>query len=328
MVINTDFLVIGSGIAGLTYAMKVSELGQVTIITKKNLTESNTNYAQGGIASVIDKQDSFDLHIEDTLKAGAGFCNSEIVDMVVRNGPECIRDLIDLGVRFSRKEKSSSYDLGREGGHSKNRVIHCKDKTGREVELTLSDHVRQNKNIRIIENHVAIDLISESDHDGNKICRGVYALDAVSGDVITISSKVTILATGGAGKAYLYTSNPDIATGDGMAMAYRAGARMANMEFVQFHPTCLYHPEAKNFLISEAVRGEGGILVDASGNPFMHKYDPLKDLACRDVVARSIDTELKKHGDDSVFLNISHKDPDIIKNRFPTIYKKSVFITI
>jgi len=322
MVINTDFLVIGSGIAGLTYAMKVSELGQVTIITKKNLTESNTNYAQGGIASVIDKQDSFDLHIEDTLKAGAGFCNSEIVDMVVRNGPECIRDLIDLGVRFSRKEKSSSYDLGREGGHSKNRVIHCKDKTGREVELTLSDHVRQNKNIRIIENHVAIDLISESDHDGNKICRGVYALDAVSGDVITISSKVTILATGGAGKAYLYTSNPDIATGDGMAMAYRAGARMANMEFVQFHPTCLYHPEAKNFLISEAVRGEGGILVDASGNPFMHKYDPLKDLACRDVVARSIDTELKKHGDDSVFLNISHKDPDIIKNRFPTIYKK------
>ena len=331
MDVKTDFLVIGSGVAGLSFALKAAEAGDVAIVTKKNLTESNTSFAQGGIASVFDKVDSFELHIEDTLAAGDGLCHRDVAELVVRNGPEQIRQLMALGVHFNLGE-NSDLDLGREGGHSQNRIVHAHDMTGREVERVLSEQVLRHPRIRIFENHAAIDLITCSTRmkrgmittTHEDYCCGAYMLDRDSRVVKTFCSKITLLATGGAGKVYLYTSNPDIATGDGIAMGYRAGAKVANLEFVQFHPTCLYHPEAKNFLISEAVRGEGGILIDAAGRPFMEKYDPQKDLACRDVVARAIDTELKKSGSDCVFLDISHKDPEMVKKRFPNIYEKCV----
>ncbi|MBT4365437.1 MAG: L-aspartate oxidase [Desulfobacteraceae bacterium] len=333
---KTDFLVIGSGIAGLTFALKVAEFGNVTIVTKKEVVESSTNHAQGGIASVFDDIDSFDLHIQDTLEAGDDICNHDVVKMVVKDGPERIKELINLGVKFNLKNQaenstdSPDFDLGREGGHSRNRIIHAHDMTGKEVERVLVEQARKNENISLFENHMAIDLITCSTRikrgsvitDQEDFCCGAYVLDRKSNVVKTFSSKITLLATGGSGKVYLYTSNPDIATGDGIAMGYRAGTKVANLEFVQFHPTCLYHPEAKNFLISEAVRGEGGILINTSGNRFMEKYDPKKELACRDVVARAIDTELKKSGDDSVFLDISHKKPDFVKQRFPNIYQR------
>jgi len=338
--IKTDFLIIGSGIAGLTFALKVAEFGDVALVTKKGIMDSNTSQAQGGIASVFGKLDSFDLHIQDTLDSGDGLCNRDVVEMVVKNGPDRIRELIDLGVHFNLKEKSLSsagssdfepdLDLGREGGHSQKRIVHAHDMTGREVERVLVDHVKDNHRIHLFENHIAIDLITISTRlkrgtittTHEDYCCGAYVLDRQTNEVKTFCAKITLLATGGAGKVYLYTSNPDIATGDGIAMAYRAGATVANLEFVQFHPTCLYHPDAKNFLISEALRGEGAILVDASGLPFMEKYDPKKDLACRDVVARAIDAELKKSGADSVFLDISHKNSDFIKDRFPNLYQK------
>ena len=337
---KTDFLIIGSGIAGLTFALKVAEFGDVALVTKKGIMESNTSYAQGGIASVFGKLDSFDFHIQDTLASGDGLCNRDVVEMVVKNGPDRIRELMDLGVHFNLRtgQSSSPYsadvesdlDLGREGGHSQKRIVHAHDMTGKEVESVLVDHVKNNPRIHLFENHIAIDLITISTRmkrgmittTHEDYCCGAYVLDQQTNRVKTFCAKVTLLATGGAGKVYLYTSNPDIATGDGIAMAYRAGATVANLEFVQFHPTCLYHPDAKNFLISEALRGEGAILLDAFGDPFMEKYDVQKDLACRDVVARAIDTELKKSGTDSVFLDISHKNSDFIKERFPNLYEK------
>ncbi len=336
MVFNTDFLVIGSGVAGLTFALKVAEHGSVAIVTKRDIMESNTAYAQGGIAAVLSDIDSFDLHIKDTMSSGDYLSNKEVVEMVVKNGPDLIHELIDLGVKFSlsddadKNDPEGKYDLGREGGHSENRVIHADDMTGRAVETVLVDHVRKHKNIKVYENHIALDLITYSTRmrsgsvvkHSNIDCCGAYVLDIESKKVKTLSSQITVLATGGAGKVYLYTSNPDIATGDGIAMGYRAGASVANLEFVQFHPTCLYHPDAKNFLISEAVRGEGGVLLDAFGTQFMHHYDELKDLACRDVVSRAIDSELKKSGEESVYLDISHKDSAFIKKRFPNLYSQ------
>lgn len=330
MEIITDYLVIGSGIAGLSFALQAARTGRVAIVTKKEKAEGSTNYAQGGIASVFDQDDSFDLHIKDTLKSGGGLCHEDIVKLVVKEGPERINELIAMGVCFSRQGKEGKHlDLGREGGHSKRRIVHTKDMTGREVERILLDRAEEEENIQIYENHMAIDLITKSKlirrgiiaTETSETCWGAYVLDVERGEIITFLSKITVLSSGGAGKVYLYTSNPDIATGDGVAIGYRAGAKIANMEFVQFHPTCLYHPLAKSFLISEAVRGEGGVLLDKKGNRFMEKYHPLKDLAFRDIVARSIDMELKKSGEECVYLDISHKDSGFITDRFPNIYE-------
>ena len=334
MTVETDFLIIGSGIAGLSFALKVAEHGEVALVTKKEVMDSNTNLAQGGIASVFDPLDSFDLHIQDTLAAGDGLCHKDVVDLVVTRGPECIRNLIDMGVGFNLNRSSNSgsvpneFDLGREGGHSRNRIVHAQDMTGRAVERVLVERVRNHPRVTLYENHIAIDLITCSTRmkrgqvttTHEDYCCGAYVLDRVSQHVETFRSKITLLATGGAGKVYLYTSNPDIATGDGIAMGYRAGASVANLEFVQFHPTCLFHPDAKNFLISEAVRGEGGVLIDRSGQAFMEAYSPQKDLACRDIVARAIDTELKKSGVDCVFLDTTHLSKAFITGRFPNLY--------
>lgn len=325
---KTDFLIIGSGIAGLSYALKICAYGSVAVITKKDKKESNTNYAQGGIAAVIDPDDSPDMHFDDTITAGDGLCKPDIVRAVVTEGPDRVRDLINWGVPFSRnrKNKASGFDLGREGGHSRRRILHAKDLTGQEIEKILLQKVAENPSIQIFEDHICIDLITAKKLGLKNItknaCYGAYVLDRTNGKVCTFVSKVTLLATGGAGKTYLYTTNPDISTGDGLAAAYRAGARIANMEFMQFHPTCLYHAEAKNFLISEAVRGEGGILRLGDGTPFMAKYHELKDLAPRDIVARAIDTELKKGGEDCVYLDITHRRASFIKDRFPNLYKK------
>ncbi|MBN2124577.1 MAG: L-aspartate oxidase [Deltaproteobacteria bacterium] len=330
MEIETDYLVIGTGIAGLTFALEAAKSGTVAVVTKKEKMEASTNYAQGGIASVFDPEDTFESHVRDTLESGSGLCREDVVKMVVQDGPPRIRELMSLGVHFSHQSgKGEALDLGREGGHSKRRIVHTKDRTGQEVERALLDHVEEKPNITIYENHVAIDLITKSkvlkrgmlNSETKETCWGAYVLDASNQEVITFLARITVLATGGGGKVYLYTSNPDIASGDGVAMGYRAGVKVANMEFVQFHPTCLYHPEAKNFLISEAVRGEGGILLDGKGQRFMEKYHPLKDLAFRDIVARSIDLELKKSGEDCVFLDISHKQADFIRTRFPHIYE-------
>jgi len=328
MEIKTDFLIIGSGIAGLSYALKICAYGSVAIITKKDKKESNTNYAQGGIAAVVDADDSPDFHFDDTITAGDGLCKTDIVRTVVTEGPDRIRDLLNWGVPFSRskKNRSSEFDLGREGGHSRRRILHVKDLTGQEIEKILLQKIQDNPGIQIFENNICIDLITAKKlgqkNIQKNVCYGAYVLDRITGQVNTFVSKVTLLATGGAGKTYLYTTNPDISTGDGLAAAYRAGARIANMEFIQFHPTCLYHAEAKNFLISEAVRGEGAILRLRDGTPFMAKYHELKDLAPRDIVARAIDAELKKSGDDCVYLDISHRRASFIKGRFPNLYKK------
>lgn len=331
MIRKTDFLVIGSGIAGLSYALKAARHGQVIIITKKNIQQSNTALAQGGVAAVFGRQDSFALHMEDTMKAGDGLCNPDAVKMVVENGPERIKELVDQGARFNKAGKGKyDFSLGREGGHSAKRIVYAHDLTGREIEDALVDCVKKHANITILENHVAVNLItfSSSVRSGvlvtqyENICCGAYVLNKSTGNVETFHAGVTLLATGGASKVYLYTSNPDIATGDGIAMAYRAGASVANLEFVQFHPTCLYHPQAKNFLISEAVRGEGGRLLDGKGRRFMADYTPALELACRDIVARAIDNELKKTGAESVFLDISHKDAAFIRQRFPNIHAR------
>ncbi|HYG24378.1 MAG TPA: L-aspartate oxidase [Verrucomicrobiae bacterium] len=323
-----DFLVLGSGIAGLSFALKVAPHGRVGIITKKNKAESNTNYAQGGIAAVTSKEDSFEMHVRDTLEAGAGLCHEDVVRTIVEEGPACIQELIELGMKFSEREAADSpggreLDLGREGGHSRRRILHAKDVTGREIERALLAAIAAQPNITIFENHLAIDLITSQKlgYLGENRCVGVYVLSKAAGRVETFAAPVTLLATGGCGKVYLYTTNPDIATGDGVAMAYRAGAAIANMEFVQFHPTCLYHPAAKSFLISEAVRGEGGILRTLDGREFMDAYHPLKSLAPRDVVARAIDSEMKKSGADCVHLDITHKPAKFIIERFPNIYE-------
>ena len=335
---KTDLLVIGSGVAGLAFALKAAPFGSVTIVTKKAAMDSNTSRAQGGIASVFGRLDSFDLHIQDTLSSGDGLCNRDVVEMVVKNGPAHIRELMAMGVNFNLKDPSGSsaaaaipeLDLGREGGHSEKRIVHAQDMTGRELERVLTEHAREHDNITLFEHHLAVDLITCSTRiqrgtvtaAHQESCVGAYVLDRRTNKVNTFEARITVLATGGAGKVYLYTSNPDIATGDGIAMGYRAGATVANLEFVQFHPTCLFHPDAKNFLISEAVRGEGAVLVDSSGDRFMERYDPQKELACRDVVARAIDWELKKSGDDSVFLDISGRDADFVRRRFPNLYRK------
>jgi len=329
MEVRTDFLVLGSGIAGLFFAIRASELGSVAIITKKEKMESSTNYAQGGIAAVTDRNDSFESHIRDTLECGAGLCSEDIVRLVVTEGPDRIKELIRWGVEFTKAENDKTiYDLGREGGHSKRRVLHAKDRTGQEIERALIEKAASKENIRVFENFIGIDLITSSRifarNEKPDRCFGAYAYDIINRQVHTFRAKFTILATGGAGKVYLITSNPDIATGDGIAMAYRAGADIANMEFMQFHPTCLYHPDAKSFLISEAVRGEGGILRLKNGEAFMDKYHSLKNLAPRDVVARAIDAEIKKSGDKYVLLDMTHRDRDFIIRRFPNIYNECI----
>jgi L-aspartate oxidase len=332
MEIKTDFLIIGSGIAGLKFALQAAEAGKVVIVTKKSVDDSSTNRAQGGIAAVISEIDSFEAHIQDTLASGDGLCNKAVVETVVRKGPEAVRELASLGINFTRAATAvdDGLDLGREGGHSHNRIVHAQDLTGREIEQALVGLAKAHKNITIYEDHIAVDLITHSTRvkkgpvvkTRDVYCCGAYVLDIKNDCVHTFNALITLLATGGAGKVYAYTSNPDIATGDGIAMAYRAGCTVANLEFVQFHPTCLFHPAAKNFLISEAVRGEGAVLLNSAGEPFMEKYDPAKDLACRDVVARAIDTEIKTRGDDCVYLDITHRKPDFIRQRFPYLYDR------
>lgn len=336
--LHTDVLIIGSGIAGLFTALKIAPYAKVILVTKKDRNESNTNYAQGGIASVISKDDSFDKHIQDTLIAGAGLCNEKMVRIMVEEGPLRIKDLMDLGTHFSEHE--GRLDLALEGGHSKPRIVHAKDLTGKEIESALVTIVNSLNNIRVIENTIAIDLITE--HNIEKLrssalhgrtCWGAYVLDAKSGSVIKISSRATILATGGLGQVYQHTTNPRIATGDGIAMAYRAGARIANMEFIQFHPTSLFSHSKdflgeQSFLISEAVRGFGGKLLTRNGIEFMSKYDERMELAPRDIVARAIDSELKKSGEEFVYLDITHKNMDEVKNHFPNIYNHCLNIGI
>lgn len=317
---KSDYLVIGSGIAGLSFALRVSQWGDVVVVTKKRDIDTATNLAQGGIAAVIDEHDSVSEHIADTMASGAGLCDADIVRKVVSSGRERVEDLVNYGVPFVRDNDSGELSLGKEGGHSRRRVAHAYDLTGKEIERTLLLMVRKSPNIRLLEEHVAVDLLVKNS-GGNQVCFGAYVMSGDRG-VVPYVSKVTVLCTGGAGKVYLYTSNPDIATGDGVAMAARAGAKIANMEFVQFHPTCLYQPNAKNFLISEAVRGEGGLLIDKNGKRFMDKYDSRGELATRDTVARSIDKEMKETGEDCVYLDITHKDGDFIRERFPGIYQK------
>ena len=316
-----NFLVIGSGIAGLSFALRVAELGEVTVVTKKGIVDSATNLAQGGIAAVLDQEnDSIGSHITDTITAGGGLCDYQTVQEVVTRGYDRVADLITYGVEFATKKDGRSLSLGREGGHSHRRVAHAYDLTGRAIEATLLEQVKQTPSITLFENHMVVDLLL-ANSPRTSCCRGALVIND-SGEIGTFLADQTILCTGGTGKVYLYTSNPDIATGDGVAAACRAGARVANMEFVQFHPTCLFHPQAKNFLISEAVRGEGGMLFNRQGDRFMTKYDQRAELATRDMVARSIDQEMKESGDDSVFLNISHKDSSFIQKRFPGIYNQ------
>ena len=321
------FLVIGSGIAGLSFAIRAADYGSVAVVTKKQRAESNTNYAQGGIAAVMDKRDSVEDHIQDTLIAGAGLCDEEVVRIVVTEGPERVRELIQLGAEFSREQ--GGLHLGREGGHSANRIVHAADATGKEVERALLDQVQQHPDIHVFEHHFALELITDH-HLGRHVtrlsedvtCYGAYVLDELNDQVHTVLAKATMLAAGGTGQVYLHTTNPTIATGDGIAMAYRAKARIANMEFVQFHPTSLYHPDASSFLISEAVRGEGAILLNQGGVRFMEQYDERLELAPRDIVARAIDDQLKQRGDNCVYLDISHKPASEITHHFPNIHAR------
>lgn len=315
-----DFLVLGGGVAGLSFALKAAERGSVAVLTKRERVESNTLYAQGGIASVLAPTDSFEAHIQDTLVAGAGLCHAGAVEVTVREGPERLRELVALGAEFNR-QSGGEFDLTREGGHSARRIVHSGDITGREVQRALLAACDARPNITFFEHTAAIDLIltGRAVPGRPSRCQGIYALRE-DGRIERFLGKVTVLATGGAGKVYLYTSNPDGATGDGVAMAYRAGAQVANMEFYQFHPTCLYHPEAKSFLISEALRGEGGRLRLRSGQPFMEDYHPLGALAPRDVVARAIDAELKRTGDEFVLLDMTHLGRAFLAERFPNIY--------
>ncbi|MGH1542410.1 MAG: L-aspartate oxidase [Arenicella sp.] len=329
---TADVLIIGGGAAGLSLALHLSNTTdcKITILCKDEMGEGSSLYAQGGISAVLDKSDSFASHIDDTLVAGAGLCKESAVKHVVENAPNAIQWLINNGVEFTVVDGDEydgvdgNYHLTREGGHSHRRVIHADDATGKAVTTTLEKLVKQQDNITILENHIAIDLITAdklSERSDKNHCFGAYALNKDSNTVHTFSAKITVLATGGASKAYLYTSNPDSSTGDGIAMAWRAGCRIANMEFVQFHPTCLYHPHAKSSLISEAVRGEGGTLHLPDGTRFMEQHHEQKELAPRDIVARAIDYEMKKHGLDSVFLDISHKPAEFVMEHFPNIHE-------
>jgi L-aspartate oxidase len=322
MRVECDYLVLGSGVAGLSFALEAARHGRVTMVTKRSRTDSATNWAQGGIAAVLDPKDSFEAHVRDTLGTGGGLSHRDIVEMVVRGGPDRIRELMELGARFSERQEGKGLDLTREGGHSARRVVHAGDITGEEVQRVLVDAAAASPNIEIIENHMAVDLVEASRFGGESRVVGAYVLDEVSGEVHTYLARATVLATGGAGKVYLYTSNPDVATGDGVAMAYRAGAEISNMEFFQFHPTCLFHPDAKSFLISEALRGEGGRLRLADGRAFMADHHEMKDLAPRDVVARAIDYEMKRRGDDCVYLDMTHESADFLVERFPNIHAR------
>ncbi len=320
-----DFVVIGSGIAGLSFALKAARHGSVAVVTKRKGADTNTAWAQGGIACVTSDEDSFELHVRDTLEAGAGLCDEEVVRTIVTEGPERIRELADLGLQFDEREISGhrELDLGKEGGHSKRRVLHVQDVTGKEIEETLLGELGRQSQVELLENHMAVDWITAAKlgFATENRCLGVYVLDGKTGEVETIRSDRIVLATGGCSKVYLYTTNPDIATGDGVAMAWRAGVEIANMEFIQFHPTCLFHPQAKSFLISEAVRGEGGILRNNRGEDFMKRYDVRGSLAPRDIVARAIDVEIKRSGAKCVFLDITHRSPEFIQERFPHIYQ-------
>ncbi len=321
---STDILIVGSGVAGLSFALKISNFSKVTLVTKKKSADTATNLAQGGIAAVLSKNDRMDDHIQDTLISGDGLCNSDTVRTVVEEGPGRVRELVDFGVNFQQGKQGEEFDLGMEGGHSARRVAHAKDMTGREIERALLAQVHADERIKILENHMAIDLLMESKakKNGSKKdrCIGAYILNRATGEVETWRAEITVLCSGGCGKVYLYTTNPDIATGDGVAMAYRAGAKVADLEFVQFHPTCFFNAKVKNFLISEAVRGEGGVLINEQGNPFMRQYDKRGDLATRDAVARGIDAEMKKSGANCVYLDITHKGEHFLERRFPTIH--------
>lgn len=328
-----DFIVVGSGISGLSFALRAAEHGRVVIVTKRDAASTNTAWAQGGIACVQSEDDSFDRHVADTLDAGAGLCPEPVVRKIVSDGPRAIQELIDWGVHFDGAISDSGeevIELGREGGHTRRRILHHKDTTGREIETKLLAAVRQSQQIDLLENHFAIDLITTSKLalEAPQRCVGIYVLNEASGEVITLRSDRILLCTGGSGRVYLYTTNPDVATGDGVAMAWRAGCEIANMEFVQFHPTCLYHHELKSFLITEAMRGEGAELIDKNGRPFMSEYDPRGSLAPRDIVARAIDREIKKTGGPCVFLDITHKPADFIRSRFPNIYDTCLSVDI
>jgi L-aspartate oxidase len=329
-----DYLIIGSGLAGLSAALHLAEHGSVAVVSKRDVHESNTKYAQGGIACVLDSEDSFEEHIADTLTAGGALCKEDVVRTIVENGPEAIYKLIDQGAKFTTRgdmghnQNKNKFDLGREGGHTKRRVLHAGDITGAEIERALVEKSQEHRNITILEDHIAIDLITSArlGWSGKNSSLGAYVLDKKHNEVKTFTAGATVVATGGAGKVYLYSSNPDVSCGGGVAMCYRANVPIANMEFYQFHPTILYHPEVRSFLISEAVRGEGAVLkkYNSKGEliSFMDRYHKLASLAPRDVVARAIDNEMKKSGDECVFLDIRHKSEEFIKKRFPNIFAK------
>ena len=330
-----DVLIIGSGLAGLTMALQVADTKRVCIVSKREVSDSASSWAQGGIAAVLNSEvnnkDSIEEHIQDTLIAGAGLCDTEITRLVATKARESIEWLIDQGVEFTREADNKALHLTREGGHSQRRIVHVADATGRAVQKTLAQKIREHTNITILENHIAVDLLTSKKVGVNTAenhCLGAYVLNNRTGKVITIAAQQTVLATGGAGKVYLYTTNPDVSTGDGIAMAWRAGCRVANMEFIQFHPTCLFHPHAKSFLISEAVRGEGGLLKLPDGTRFMPEHDAREELAPRDVVARAIDFEMKKRGLDCVYLDISDKPLAFIKEHFPNIYARCLELGI
>jgi len=330
--LNFDVLIIGSGLAGLSSAIKLANNKKIAIISKKELSMSSSQWAQGGIASAISEEDSVDAHINDTISAGAGLCDESVVSYVAHRSQESLKWLTEIGVDFTKDQIKKDLHLTKEGGHSYRRVAHVADATGRAVQNVLIKKVKEHPNITIFEDHIAVDLITSSKIEEKtahkNCCLGAYVLENKTGNILTFSSKITILATGGASKVYLYTTNPDVSTGDGIAMAWRAGCRVANMEFVQFHPTCLFHPHEKSFLISEVLRGEGGILKLPDGQTFMHLYDDRKELAPRDVVARAIDFEMKKRGLDFVYLDISHKPKSFILKHFPTIYQRCLDLNI
>ena len=328
-----DVLIIGSGLAGLTSALKLANHKKVLIVSKREILDSSSQWAQGGVAAVMSNEDSIESHVKDTEFVGGGLTDPKVASFVASHGKEAIQWLNDLHVPFSRDDTTHQFHLTKEGGHSHRRVVHAKDATGLAIQATLSEQVKAHANITILENHIAVDLITEKkslkvDHIKSNRCLGAYVLNNKTGKVITVSAQETILAAGGVSKVYLYTTNPDVSTGDGVAMAWRAGCRVANMEFIQFHPTCLFHPKAKSFLISEIVRGEGGLLKLPDGSRFMDEYDARGELASRDIVARAIDFEMKKRGIDCVYLDISHKSPDFIKSHFPTIYARCLELGI
>ena len=331
--LQCDVLIIGSGLAGLTSALKLADHKKILIVSKREIEDSSSQWAQGGIAAVMSNEDSVESHVKDTEFVGGGLCNHKVATFVASRGHDAIAWLNDLHVPFSRDEVSHELHLTKEGGHSHRRVVHVKDATGRVIQTTLSEKVKAHPNITILENHIAVDLITEKkslkvEKIKSNRCLGAYLLNNKTGKVITVASQETILAAGGVSKVYLYTTNPDVSTGDGVAMAWRAGCRVANMEFIQFHPTCLYHPKAKSFLISEIVRGEGGLLKLPDGSRFMDQYDERGELASRDIVARAIDFEMKKRGIDCVYLDISHKSPEFIQSQFPTIYARCLELGI